>query len=178
MTWLLRITWWAVIALGSLGHAAPAAETAPLRALDRFIGVWDVEIDVKPCPLVRGGAKAHGQTTNTWINNGQTQRQVWSITSSEGKLLFSGQSDVTCNSSKRSFRNQTKLSEGTASESQGKWDEQTKIFTWISRDPKLKTVTTLLTAPDRDGLEYWIMDIVDESGRKLFSCQGKNTRRP
>lgn len=161
----------AAAALLSTASIFAADQPAELEALKNFLGKWELKVNE--------AADAKGVRTAEWILGGRFLQQTWSIETGDGNVPnMSGTTISTYDTDKNTYRSWQFLSNGSTSESEGKWDAATKTFTWTSTAGENGVKSVSKSTFGKDGVEQWSITATGSSGETVMSLTGTHTRKP
>ena len=164
-----------VLAMGAVAAEKPAKDgpaaepSAELKLLYKFVGNWQGSMivhktkqnpneirstDMLSCVRVLGGRFTMNKTV---ASDGRTGLHL-----------------TTYDMQRKCYRIWFFDSNGFVSEFQGKWDDETNIFTWRSTDKENTTVTRSWYADDNTA--KWNSEAKDPDGEVMFRMEGKFTR--
>ena len=147
----------------------PANGVPALAALSNYVGTWDVAITSKDSPFTRG------QSTAQWILDGRFVQQSGHVASADGGTILKITTLMTYDQKEKTYRMWSFISNGTTSESTGKWDEKTRTMTSIRRGGATTTTTTAKFA--ENGTEEWSIVTTNQNNEVIEEFAGTNTRR-
>ena len=159
------------IFLTTLGFAdeGPAKDVPELQALSNYVGICDVAITSNDSPFVKGEA------TSKWILDGRFVEQTGLLTSSDGAMVIKVTTLMTYDREQKTYRAWSFFSNGTTTESSGKWDAKNRIMTSIGRRNGTTTTTTAKFA--ENGTEEWTIATKNQNNEEAGRISGTNTRR-
>ncbi len=152
-----------------LADDGPAKDVPELQALSNYLGTWDVAITSQDSPF------AKGESTSKWILDGKFVQQTGSVTSADGATVLKITTLMTYDQRKKAYRMWSFLSNGTATESSGKWDEKDQTMTSVRRGDGTTTTTTAKFAEGR--IENWTIVTTNQNNEVVGTFSGTNTRR-
>jgi hypothetical protein len=155
----------------------PAKDIPELDVLKHWIGVWDVEMNVKPRGELPKGMHAKGTTTAEWVLGGRFVQQTGTLKSDDGSPPMHATTLMTYDPGKKVYRSWMFFSSGAVSESEGKWDEKSRTMTSTSRDADSGGTMTIHATFPEDGVENWRIVEKDREGKVVGETSGKNVRR-
>jgi hypothetical protein len=143
-------------------HAAqvpqgPAKEVPELQILSCYAGTW--------------------KATSKWILDGRFLEQTGILQASAGGNPIKITTLMTYDADKKIFRTWTFVSDGQATESEGKWDPATQTMTSVDLPGVKHQVVTTTVNFSEAGIQKWKMVIADQSGKILSQMVGKNVRQ-
>jgi hypothetical protein len=147
----------------------PSSKNPELKALDHYVGVWNVEFTNKDLPFK--GAKS----TAKWILDGRFVEQTGELESKEGGRGLKIKTLYTFDAKKNAFRSWTFDSEGSITESDCVWDDKAKTMTSISKKIEGEGFATTTADFSEEGVEKWKIAISDSTGKVTAEIIGKNT---
>jgi hypothetical protein len=174
------------VVLASMSLAAGARADAPqgpskdvpeLQVLKHWIGVWDVEMTVKPNADLPRGMRAKGATTAEWVLDGRFVQQTGTLKPDDGSPAMQVTTLMTYDPRKKVYRSWMFFSTGSVSESEGQWDEKARTMTSTSRDAESGRTTTIKAVFTEDGSESWSFVERDREGKVVSETAGKNARQ-
>jgi hypothetical protein len=118
-----------------------------------------------------------GTTTAEWVLNGRFLRQTWTLKLEDGSPATEGTTFMTYDPRKRVYRSWMFNSTGSASESEGTWDEKSRTMTSTMRNAEEGTTTTVKATFAAEGTETWSFTTRDRDGKVVRELAGKNTPR-
>jgi len=148
---------------------APATDTPELEVLSNYIGRYDVAITSGDSPFTKG------ESTAKWILDGRFVQQTGKITSADGTIVLKITTLMTYDETEKTYRMWSFLSDGTTSESSGKWNTRTRTLT--STRPGGGSTTTTTATFAENGDEEWLMVTKDQNNQVVDKLGGINTRR-
>lgn len=152
----------------------PAKEIPELRVLNCYAGTWEVVAasnEAPNTPLLRGKA------TSKWILDGRFLEQTGALQAPDGSNSMKVTTLMTYDVEQKTYRSWTFLSNGQATESEGKWDPATQTMTSTSRPGPNGRISTTTANFAEAGIEKWKMSVADETGKIVTQIVGKNTRQ-
>lgn len=157
--------------LTMLGFAdeGPAKDVPELQALSNYVGICDVTITSKDSPFVKGEA------TTKWILDGRFVQQTGLLTSSDGATVIKVTTLMTFDQEQKAYRTWSFFSNGTTTESSGKWDAKNRTMTSIGRGKG--TTTTTIAKFAENGNEEWSITTKNQNNDEVAKISGINTRR-
>lgn len=166
---ILLLAFVACLATTAFADDGPAKDVPELAELSNYIGTWDVVITSKDSPFTKG------RSTAKWILDGRFVQQTGHIASKDGGTILKITTLMGYDDKEQTYRMWSYLSDGTTSESTGRWDENKRTMTSIRRGGGTTTTTT---AKFEDaGIEEWTMVTTNQSGDVVATLTGKNVRR-
>jgi hypothetical protein len=147
---------------------APANDTPELGGLSNYIGTFDVAIVSGESPFTKGDSAAK------WILDGRFVQQTGKLTSEDGTMVLKITTLMTYDKAENVYRMWSFLSDGTTSESSGRWDAKTRTLTSIRRGGGSTTTTTAKFVENGD--EEWLMVTKDQNNQVVDKLGGINTR--
>lgn len=146
----------------------PVNGVSELAALSNYVGTWDVAITSKDSPFTKG------QSTAKWILDGRFVEQSGFIASADGGTILKVTTLMTYDQNEKTYRMWSFISNGTTSESTGKWDEKARTMTSIRRYGG--TTTTITARFAENGTEEWSIVTTNQSNEVVANFAGTNTR--
>ena len=157
-----------VIAAEKPAKDKPAEPSAELKLLYRFVGNWQgTSIVHKTRQNPNEIRETHTLSCVRVLGGGFTMNELVTPDGHTSIAL------TTCDVQRKCYRMWVFHSRGVTSEFQGKWDDETKIFTWYSTD-KEETAVTRSWYVD-DNTVRWNSEAKD-AGEVIFHMEGKYTR--
>lgn len=166
---ILLIALAACQATKGLADDGPAKDVPELAALSNYIGIWNVSVTSKDSPFTKG------ESTAKWILDSRFLQQTGFISSEEGATVLRISTLMTYDQERKEYRMWSFLSDGTTSESAGRWDENNRTMTSIRRGGGTTTTTTAKFTDE--GIEEWTMVTTNQGGDVVATLSGKNVRR-
>ncbi len=161
-----------VLSLAVIGNAEDRSEKVPeLKALDRYVGSWDVEVTSPGSPLTKG----HSSTK--WVLGGRFLQGTGELRSQDGSTVVKVTTLMTFDTARKVYRSWTFMSDGSSFESEGTWKEATRELSSSSRKDSSTGGFTSKSVFVEDGVENWNMEFKDDKGKVVSQIAGKNTRR-
>jgi hypothetical protein len=134
--------------------------------LNHYVGEWDGTISTLP--------NAKVSISCEWILNGTFLRHSLSINPPVGATALQL---MTYDKTKGIYRAWSFYSDGRTVQGEGKWDDDSKIFTWTNRDDASQTTTvTKVSFPSVDS-ESTVTQIMGPGGEVVSEIRGTKTRR-
>ena len=158
------------VLLTTIGIAdeGPAKDVPELEALANYVGTYDVAITSKDSPFVKGEANTK------WILDGRFVQQTGHLTSSDGATVIKVTTLMTYDQEQKAYRSWSFFSNGTMTESSGKWDAKKRTMTSIGHSKDTTTTTTAKFG--ENGTEEWTID-TKKGQEEIARISGTNTRR-
>ena len=153
----------------------PAGDVPELKVLEHRVGEWDVEMTIKPADGPSGGIKAKGTAKAEWVLDGRFVQSTWTMEGEDGSPPMKGISLMTYDPGKKAYRGWMFLSNGSVSQTEGRWDDKTRTMTLKARDPQGGS-STVVESFAEDGTQTWTIVEKDRDGRVLAEVTGTNTR--
>lgn len=159
------------VSLTKLGIAdeGPAKDVPELQALSNYVGICDVTITSKDSPFMKGEA------TTKWILDGRFAQQTGLLTSADGATVIKVSTLMTYDQERKAYRAWSFFSNGTTTESSGKWDAKNRIMTSIGSGNGTTTTTTAKFA--ENGNEEWSIVTKNQNNEEVARISGTNIRR-
>ncbi len=153
------------------GDEVPTSKIPELKALDHYIGTWDVVITTQGFPFTKG------QVTAKWVLDGRFIEQNGGLKSMDGSGGPKIKTLMTYDPAKKVYRSWTFLTDGATSESEGTWDAKARIMKSVSRKDEGGGYSTTTADFSVAGFETWTIVSIDGSGKVVSEFSGKNTRK-
>jgi hypothetical protein len=147
----------------------PAQEVTQLSALSHDLGNWEVQVTSPNSPF------AKREATTQWILDGRFIQQSGTLSSANGKTNVKITTLMTYDPQQGCDRMWTFLSDGTAFESTGTWDEAKRTMTPTHHSNDSTTTTTARFTDD--GVEEWTIVTTYQANEVIGRFTGKNKRR-
>lgn len=163
------------VILTAFQTAAVCAEDGPtndvpeLQVLSHYVGAWDVVVTSEAAPFSKGEAAAK------WVLDGRFVQQSGRIASADGANTLRITTVMTYDQNEKTYRMWSFLSNGTTTQSTGKWDAKSRTMTSVQRNGD-KTTTTTARFTD-DGSEEWSIVTRNQNKEVVNEFAGKNTRQ-
>ena len=155
----------------------PSKDVPELQVLNHWVGKWDDDMTVKPNAALPKGMRAKGPVTAEWVLNGRFVQQTATLEPDDGAPAMKVTTLMTYDPRKKVYRSWMFFSTGAVSESEGRWDEESRTMTSTSRDPESGADTTIRATFAADGTENWSIVEKDREGKVLSETIGTNTPR-
>lgn len=152
----------------------PAKEIPELQILSCYVGTWEVSGASSESP---NAPAFKGKATSKWILDGRFLEQTGVIHASAGGNPTTITTLMTYDADKKIFRTWTFVSDGRATESEGKWDPATQTMTSVDCPGVKHQVVTTTVNFSEAGIQKWKLVIADQSGTILKQMIGKNVRQ-
>jgi len=115
--------------------------------LGQFVGSWRFML------ISKGEAPENnwafgGNTTGKWILDGRFIEQSFDAGAIDGSGRVKGRVLMTYDEKKRVYRIWSFFSEGTALETEGTWDQESRTMTWVYRSGQNEVTTTVQCEED------------------------------
>ena len=149
----------------------PSDKVPELKALDSYIGSWDVEITSKGLPFTKG------QSSTKWILDGRFLQQTGELQAKDGAAVVKVTTLMTYDPSKKVYRSWTFVSDGSTSESEGTWNAKSRVMTSVGRKDENGGFSTTTADFSEAGGETWKIVYQDRAGKVVSEMSGKNTRQ-
>jgi hypothetical protein len=146
----------------------PSKDVPELQVLNHWVGSWDTVITSKESPFTKGRA------TTKWILDGRFVQQSGSLATRDGSKTMKVTTIMTYDPKRGAYRMWTFVSDGFASEAEGKWDSNARTMTSTSINEGTTAKTTANFA--EDGIEKWEIVVTDRNGMVVTRTSGTNTR--
>lgn len=147
----------------------PSPDVPELRALQHYIGTWDV--------ATTDQLYTKGESSAKWILGGRFVEQSGFMVSQEGSNRIEVLTLFTFDTGKKTYRSWTFLSDGSTSQAEMTWNAAAKTMTSRSR-PGANGVRSTVTADfSEGGKERWLFVFTDRDGKAVGEMKGVNTRR-
>jgi hypothetical protein len=146
-----------------------AKEIPELQVLSNYVGTWDVAITSADSSFTKG------EVTATWILDGRFVQQTGALTSADAAAVLKITTLMTYDQNQKAYRMWSFVSNGSTSESSGKWDATKRTMTSINRRGG-ETSTTTAKFSD-NGKEEWTIVTTNQNNEILGRFGGTNTRR-
>jgi len=148
----------------------PSDKVPQLKALAHCVGTWDVEFTSKDLPFARA------KTTAKWVLDGRFVEQDNEVYDMNGAVALRVKTLFAFDASKNAYRSWTFVSDGWSGESDGVWDEKTRVMTFIARKKEGEGFTTTTSDFSEEGVSSWKIAITDADGKLAAEITGKNRR--
>jgi hypothetical protein len=152
----------------------PTKELPELQILNCYAGTWEVVAanhEAPNMPVMKGKA------TSKWVLDGRFLEQTGVLQALGGGTAIKVTTLMTYDTEKKSFRTWTFVSDGKATESEGKWDPATQTMTSVDCPSTKGQIVTTTVNFSEAGIQKWKMSITDPSGKIVSQMVGKNTRQ-
>lgn len=146
----------------------PHKDVPQLKALASYVGTWDVAISAGNLPYTQG------ESTAEWILDGRFVQQTGHLKASDGSVLKI-RTLMTWDQQASEYRMWSFLSNGTVSESSGKWDAGSRTMTSVRSEGGFTTTTTA-KFPE-PGVEEWTIVTKNQTNEVVAEISGRNSRR-
>jgi hypothetical protein len=147
----------------------PAADSAELKVLDHYAGVWVEHVSGRP--------EVRRRDEGEWILDGRFLRQTWTSEAQEDAPKASGMTLMTYDGVRNVYRSWAFLAAGSMIENEGSWDAGTKTMTWGHRVPDTTDmIFTRVVFPD-DATQEWSIVKMDGEGNVLKELAGRSVRQ-
>jgi hypothetical protein len=147
----------------------PSSKVAELKALDHYVGAWEVEFTNRELPFI--SAKA----TAKWVLDGRFVEQNGELENKDG-TKFKLKTLFTFDAKRNAYRSWIFTSDGSVTECDCTWDAKAKIMTSISKNDEAGGFSTTTADFSMPGIETWKIAIADANGKVRSEITGKNTR--
>lgn len=154
----------------------PAEDVPQLKVLQHWVGIWDDEMAIKPSAALPDGLKATAVVTAKWVLGGRFVQQNAVLVGDNGEPLLTITTLMTYDPANEVYRSWTFMSNGTATESEGRWDEKARTMTSKRIKPSDGSGITTATF-DANGVERWTIIEKDPDGNVVSDISGKNVPR-
>ena len=149
----------------------PSDKVPELKALDSYVGSWDVEITSKGLPFTKG------QSSTNWTLDGRFVQQTGGLQAKDGSTVVKVTTLMTYDPAKKAYRSWTFLSDGSTSESEGIWNAKDRVMTSVGRKDENGGFSTTTADFSETGSEKWKIVYTDRTGKVVSEMSGKNTRQ-
>ena len=161
---------------GPVPSGAGAADPGPpkpaeLKVLDRLVGSWQEESISKPAEWTPKEERTKATITTEWVLGGWFV-QVKERSDDNQEAIHM----ITYDVERKAYRRWRFNSTGGAGEATGKWDEDSKTFTWTRTLEKDITLVSRWKLVDKDTMEETAI-AKDKNGKVYLDVTGKTTRR-
>jgi len=150
-------------------QADPAAQSPEQKALDNFVGTWRTETTIFKAEWTPETKTLTGRQTMTRVLGGHFVQERVDDPKDEHLTLY------TYDPQRMAYRSWWFSSKGYANEAVGKWDGETRTFTWTAPAGEGRTMTAQGRFVGADAAE-WSVVIKDDAGKVYFRMEGKSTR--
>jgi len=146
----------------------PAEDSAELKVLDRYAGIWVERVSRKP--------EVRRRDEGEWILDGRFLRQTWTSEAEDDAPKASGMTLMTYDGARNVYRSWAFLAAGTMIENEGSWDAASNTMTWGHRVPETtEMIYTRITFPD-EATQEWNIVKTDGEGNVLKEISGRSAR--
>jgi hypothetical protein len=152
----------------------PSSGVPDLQPLGHFVGSWRFMLNSK------GEAPEYnwivlGKITGKWILDGKFIELSFVGSGPDGSGGVKGRVLMTYDEKKTVYRIWSFVSDGTAVESKGTWDQESRTMTWVYGDDE-NNVTTNVEIAEK-GIASLKFVITDRTKKVLYTVFGKFTRQ-
>ena len=148
----------------------PSSKVPEIKALDHYVGTWEVEITDKNASF------AKSKSTAKWILDGRFVEQTGDVIAKDGSVAIRLKTLLTFDAKKNCFRSWIFTSDGSVTEADCVWDEKAKTMTSISKKVEGEGFTTTTADFSEPGVESWKIVIKDAADKVTAEITGKNTK--
>jgi hypothetical protein len=148
-----------------------SAKPAELKVLDRLVGNWQEEEISKPAEWTPKEERTKSTSTTEWVLGGRFVQMK-----ERGNDNLEVVQMITYDVDKKVYRRWRFTSGGTATETTGKWDEDSKTLTWTGTLAKDISFVSRWKMTSKDTMEGAAI-AKDGSGKVYLDVASKSTRR-
>lgn len=147
----------------------PAEDSAELKVLDHYAGIWVERVSGKP--------EVRRRDEGEWILDGRFLRQTWTSEAQDDAPKASGVTLMTYVREMNVYQSWAFLATGSVIENEGSWDADSKTMTWGHRAPgTTEMIFTRVAFPDETTQEWCIVK-TDGEGNILRKIAGRSVRQ-
>jgi len=164
--------------MGAVVQAAegPTKDVPQLKVLDYYAGEWKSEFSLSPAGDTTTAQHFKGKVVSKWILNGKFLQQTGTYEAGDNQPPVMYTTLYTYDAKHQTYRYWTFDSSGGSSQSEGTWDQTTKVMTWQGQDEQTKLKSILESNHSKSDVNPWSITIKTEQGQPVIEINGNNTR--
>ena len=148
----------------------PSSKVPELKALDHYVGDWEVEFTTKDANFSKS------KSTAKWVLDGRFVEQTGDVLDKAGAVALKMKTLFTFDAKKNAYRSWIFTSDGSVTESDCVWDDKVKTMTSISKRNEGEGFTTTTADFSQPGVESWKIVFTDAAGKTTGEVTGRNTK--